>query len=339
MKKFIRSWGCLLFGTLIFVILVVAWKIFTRPLQPFEPLFSCRMTTEVSYFKAISPLFASLSLHTADVIVIGDSRTYSDIDPDVFGSFSDAKVFDFSTGQGSGGQLLYFLDRLQKIPPRKLIIVLSPLAIRSNAETVENNLRSQSKWVLFRKTLDQTLDHTLHTLRSYFVATINMQKFDDQGVFVRSREGYYACPFSGFGPRVNFSVKPDGSDAEYTNLLNKYSKNIKVILPILEEKIAVMKKSGWDIVCIRLPISKSLLAIEDSYLEKDTYASICKRTGVPYLDYSTDEFITHDGSHLGISEARKFSAKLAKDLVDSKFIPENKNKLTSYSEGKSVCKK
>lgn len=328
MKKIINTWGCLLFGAIFFVVLVVVWKLNTSVAPAREPWLSCRMSNDANRFKIILPFIASRLLHNSDIVVIGDSRTYADIDPNIFNRITGIKLFNYSAGQGDGGQLLYMLKRLEKIPPKKLIVVLSPLSMRSTFEQIHDNLCSESEWTTFRKIFDQTLDHNLHILRSYLIATISMHG-ESKGLFIGNREGYFVCPFSGFGPRIDDSVKQNGSDNEYRRLLDKYNNDIKKRIPELEKEIITMKNIGWKIICIRIPISQSLLKIENSYFEGDIFGLLCKKTGVDYLDYSTADFIAHDGSHLSMKEAGKFSSRLAKDLIDHQFISDENSEVLS----------
>jgi hypothetical protein len=105
--------------------------------------------------------------------------------------------------------------------------------------------------------------------------------------------------------------------------LDKYQVFIKNIAPEVTKKLQIMKDKGWQIVCIRLPISDSVQKIENGYIDEKTFSRICQQVTVPYFDYSKANCVTHDGAHLSMEEARYFSYLLTKDLISTKFLSSN----------------
>ena len=78
--------------------------------------------------------------------------------------------------------------------------------------------------------------------------------------------------------------------------------------------ISSFKPKGWQIVCIRMPISQPLYAIEESFFPSSKFERWCSENHLMYLDYSKSPFPTCDGSHLDADEAMAFTTQLALDL-------------------------
>jgi len=72
---------------------------------------------------------------------------------------------------------------------------------------------------------------------------------------------------------------------------------------------------GFEIVCLRMPVSEELRTIEESVFAQADLAALARDAGVAYLDYSRGEYRSRDGSHLLADDARRFSRVVAEDLL------------------------
>ena len=83
------------------------------------------------------------------------------------------------------------------------------------------------------------------------------------------------------------------------------------------DRLKEMQVQGWDVECIRLPISPQLRAVEDKNFEPSLFVGMCKNLGVPYTDLQDSFIPTIDGSHVAAGSAPMLSRRIAQRLKSS----------------------
>ena len=83
---------------------------------------------------------------------------------------------------------------------------------------------------------------------------------------------------------------------------------------ILDELIR-LRASGCEVVCVRQPVSSSLLEIERGLVSDEEFRELCRDAGVPFLDYADEPYPTHDGLHMTHDSEVRFTKRLAADLL------------------------
>ena len=86
-------------------------------------------------------------------------------------------------------------------------------------------------------------------------------------------------------------------------------------LRALRQTIELLKKHG-RVCLVRLPVGPSLYQLEQVYQPgfDELMHEAAAALAVPYLDYSTQTFVTTDGNHLQRAASKAFSERLAKEL-------------------------
>jgi hypothetical protein len=136
-------------------------------------------------------------------------------------------------------------------------------------------------------------------------------------------------PFYGGRYAHNTFISPFMSDDGYKKLLsNKSTSDYEQPLIQIVATCSRLRSKGWNFTFIRIPISKSLLKIENAVCDPKLYKRVIESGGFRFIDYSSADYQTYDGSHLTPEAAELFTHKLYLDMKYPK--PEEDRAIGKY---------
>lgn len=271
---------------------VGAWKAFAEP--RFPPNLDHIAWTRGVYQpvpKGFSPIYRIGTIRSGGLVVAGDSRVQSGIDPEIL---DDAGLGPTALLTGPSGQLRDLLRIVRDAPARRLVLALSPLSVAAF-----QNLRRQIKileepWT--RAKVDDWLDTWLGDQQRRLVDTLSPARW--------SRS--WLPPFDPEEQVEGYSTRlPKIPDAQRLKRLA----DAKVLLRALS-------KGGWTIACVRIPTNPGVRAAEDAAWPPERFVEFCDDLGIPYLDLGRDapDILSVDGSHLLAREGRAVTREIAQWL-------------------------
>ena len=234
----------------------------------------------------------------------------SDLAPPVFEKSLGLRSVNWVSPVGYGGELTLLIPALYKIPPRKLIIEISPMGLANQAAPADPKPKSQ--WIMSRQLLDRSLNLAAQRVGRRLVRMLTFsQGFD----FQESADSFFFTPFGQWMAAYPPAVDGNRSNQliEWQLMVNQERRHYNLV--VLSNQVKQLRERGWkEIVVVRTPISPSLLRIENQYFPSKLIDDWCVANKLPYFDYSAAAYQPYDGSHLGANEALRFSRQLANDL-------------------------
>jgi hypothetical protein len=114
-----------------------------------------------------------------------------------------------------------------------------------------------------------------------------------------------------------FPIDPLFSNYQYSMQLDESTRRQRdANLDELERRLRALKQDGFDVACIRLPISEELFPVEQTALRAPELRQVCNRVGIPFLDDCQAAYETYDGTHLAYPQAVRFGQDLMRRLDD-----------------------
>jgi len=234
------------------------------------------------------PVLQFGDLESADWIVLGDSRVAVGFDIHVLREAGLGRPALMSRG---GARLADLLERVKRFPARRIVVTISPLSVYGGAQFAGTPQRGiVPSW---RETLDADLDRACRAAVARWVRSIEPKHW---------QQGWFARP------------EPSASNHLYRRQLSTNTAERRQALVELTAQLVEMQEQGYELACIRLPISDELRAIEDEFLAPENLRFVAERAGVPYLDLQPIHVTTIDGSHVVRSEAPAVSALVVRWL-------------------------
>ena len=269
------------------MLLLVGWKL-AQPWLPPDPQRHHFPPPRVVWIADdLRPLQAVGDPSTADILFLGDSRIHQAIErgPIELAGLGRCAVL----GRG-GAQLDELLLAPRRFPARRVVVALSPLSLYT--DQAQGLGLWQRGWS--RDGFERTLDLWTNSLQNRLVRTVNPRDWDTS---------WFARP------------EPNASTANYQRRLDRRtqpqrSQGLREAFELLHG----LREDGWDVLCIRLPISEQLLAVEQDLFGGWQFETLCRRARVGYLDFTSLSYPTVDGSHLTAAGATAFSEHLARRL-------------------------
>lgn len=266
--------------------LLLAWQQVVAAVAPEDPRRVQPLGWRLPNETTNRPLYSHQDVDDAELWIVGDSRLFRGLYPEWFelkGHGETAILW------GPAAQLLDLLPLVEDTPRRRVVVGLSPVSVYrefANDDPQPEPLRRQ---------IDRQLESMVHELRVEHVRTLRTAPW------MRGRWFYEPNELA--------------SDNTYRGQLRPVTRDPRMQrLERIENRLREIAKHH-DLVCIRAPISQSLLVIEDASFDAGLFAAMCERIGVPYLDYTrTLDLATSDGSHLTREAARQFTERLESDL-------------------------
>jgi hypothetical protein len=280
-------------------------------------------------------------VHAADLLFVGDSRMSDGID---FDALDAAGVDDAAMLWAASARLVDLLPAVRELPARRLVVGFSILSLerpRAGAATEvvrgsappaspEDLDRRLAQWgdeqvaQLVTKGFDQdeaqlVVDRMAelqraHVLRQGWSPRAIDRRLDDWADAVRDacvrtvstelwRESWF------------YEIDPAKSNPVYVaRVRQELPRDRQDTLERVGELLTGLVDDGWVVVCVRLPVSDELRAIEELALPSSAFSDLCAALGVRYLDYSAAPYSTRDGSHLLAPDAARFTERLVDEL-------------------------
>lgn len=277
----------------VYVALLAGWNLLVAPRFPDNP----RRTdlsggTLVPSAPGTGPFYSSEDLAHARLVVVGDSRAHHGI---VVEALDEADLGPTAVLWGSGAQLLELLPELRAFPARRVLVSLSPLSIYAERNPEFDEILARIKGMSTEK-IDFLLDEWLDARRRAATCVVGTKTW---------------------GQSWFYEPNPARSNAVYVKRLREATRKQRSTATYeLFEVMRGLVSDGWQLVCVRLPLSPQLLRIEEAAFPSSLFVQLCDKLGVPFLDYSLSDYATHDGTHLAAGDAARFSADLAAEIRD-----------------------
>jgi hypothetical protein len=309
-----RRWWPLVWGFVLVITTCIAWHQEHAPIPIPGPLISCALDGSILDYQRDAPFLAKLSMRFADIIAVGDSRTW-DLEPDVFKENLGLREVSNASSAFDYCELTTRLEPLRNLPPKKLIVSLTCIDL-GNAMEPRTESDNNPQWVRCRGIIDKSLDTALQRESSKYLRFVSAA----DGLGFRPNVSRYFTPFSLWMATYPTTINPD-SEGYIPMWETSFALDHDIrerTLPLIAQRLDQMREQGWQIVCVRLPVGKALLNVEDTNFPPQRFVQFCDENRLPLLDYSHAPFSTWDGSHLDASEAMRFTRLLTTDLR-SKF--------------------
>lgn len=277
----------------IYALTLVAWHLAVFPHLPQDPRGPRLERGEpVEGSGEIGPFYVIGDRATAEILVIGDSRIQKAVMPDTLDPEDRARV---AVLWGPGGQVLGLLPVARTLGPRKLLVSLSPLSLYSaRAADFWQDVREERNRPLARR-IDDALAEEFADVRLGSIATIRTDTWGRGWVF---------------------PIDPLFSNYQYSLQLDERTRAQRdVNLAELERRLGELVAQGFEVACLRLPISEPLFAVEQLALRAPELQQVCNRLQIPFLDDSRAAYETYDGSHLAHPDAVRFGRDLMRRLA------------------------
>lgn len=284
----------LLLFAVVFLALLGAWNFLVTPRFPANP-----RRTDLSAGGLVptepgrGPFYSSEDLEHASIIVIGDSRAHHGI---VVEAFAEAGLGPTAVLWGSGAQLLELLPEVRAYPARRVVVALSPLSVYAERNPELDAIIAKLQGMSPEK-IDFLLNEWLDIRRRGATSVLGTKSW---------RKSWF------------YEVNPRRSNPTYTRRLRESTRGQRNAATYeLRDVMKELTRDGWELVCVRLPVSPQLLRIEVRAYPPSYFDQLCTNLEIPFLDYARSDYGTHDGTHLTADDAVRFSADLALALRDA----------------------
>lgn len=301
MKKFIKS-------ILFFVFPALIYAVFALTIMPHLNYFQNGPSTE----EQISKSFENALKRKYELLILGNSRTYRGINPDMF----EIKTYNFSHDNDSYNQIYYKLEYLvdHKKKIKYLLLGTDYFQFSFKADT-RNYIYADLLHDNYMKDYDES--KLFMQKMKYYVGKINPKK-----LFT-----YYPEKDRPFLRENGQFIKP--GKATETDSISRKIKRLNLQITYFEKTINLCKAKQIKIIMVMPPSRRvEIKAYKDKDL-KEFNNFIQKHTdnkNILYLNYSNlNGFETKDYTdftHLNEKAANRFSKILNKDLIQ--LIVENK---------------
>lgn len=346
-----QSYGPL-FATLAIAALALAgWQAFAVRYWP-EPVMHPNRFDGVIHWVGprLGPFYAKGDVQDAELLLVGDSRIYDDIDLDqvrLSGESSYGLIW------GPNADLAVLLPAVKELSPKTLVVALSASTLGAKTNPV---MRAS-----LREPLPEFDSLSLESALSIWTGEERGRLLDEgYSPFVvdshlsRFRKILRETTLRGHGStreldravreRLNYmrtvnvrtvatrrwhrewyeAVQPDRLVLATRNTLKEITEAERdasevIVIQTLKELVA----SGVDVQCVRFPVSPSILEVEREFVSDERLRAIATAAGVPFheahelgLPTGAKEadhpelYSTRDGSHLVWSASRRFTREL-----------------------------
>lgn len=288
-----RTWGPLLLGSVVTAVLLAVYSIAIAPRFPEDPdRVRFRPIRSFWFADQLRPLFSFEDPETAELLVIGDSRALRAV---VAARFEEQGLGETAVLARGGARLVDLIEAAREMPTRRLVVTLTPFSLFERSVRDERGTEPERGELTTQARIDRYLDEHASRLRHNLVRTI------DPAVW---RRAWLPSP-------ANVKAPIGYSDL----MLVEEREQNRAALQRVVDQLAQLRDDGWDLVCVRIPISPELLAVEELGLPSAWITEAVEGAGLRYLDWSARDYPTDDGSHLTGPACEEFSAALAAELA------------------------
>jgi len=289
----VRGLAPLWIGLATFALAMAVWLLVLEPRLPLPLRRRPHPPGQLGwYVDGRIPLYLKGEASADGWLAVGDSRVNHGIDEE---HLEREGIRPLAVLWVGGAQLEDLLAAARELPPRRLIVVLSPLEIHRVILNAERE-REQALEFMERswtRRIDGALADRFVRLRSSLVNFL-----DTRGLAA----GWLEQPY------------PEATDERQAAALGPPTRPDRAAALVrIEDALRGLIADGRRIVCVRMPISPSLRAVEDEAFDPKLFEELCARLALPYLDLGTSE-PTIDGSHLTAEGGRHLAPRLAQFL-------------------------
>lgn len=277
-----------------------------------------------------------------DVLFLGDSRTDAGI---VHAAFERTGLGDATVLWGGGVELTVLLEEALKLPPRRVVVCLTPLSLAPPINRVSREILRAKSPVFDPQQPRSAVLRWAHEEREYLKALGDRARFADASIqplidrHAAMREQLHQWT-SRFDHRLRNradllrmrlvnpvvpqrwhqewvrAVDPQGSNRVYNKHLHpKYTKRRRAERARVIELCSALVVDGRSVALVRLPIAAELRALEDEKVPRAFMNEIPSASGLPFLDFDQPR-PTSDGSHLMVEDAIEVTEELGVWLRD-----------------------
>ncbi|MEZ6014652.1 MAG: hypothetical protein R3F49_06040 [Planctomycetota bacterium] len=296
----------------------------------------------------IGPVGVGGDIAASDILVVGDSRVGHGFHLSIANRFGLGR---FGTIWGGGTETAFALLPLMDMPPRAVVVCLSPLGLIGPQNDKFKTLlrephpgydataspRAVREWaarevqVLTAEGLSEAeagaaIDWWVKRQRLARHRWLAEQRWFDTVALDKTwsyeLDRWRALRLQTIEPtawqqawfkRPNFNV----SSAVYRQATNASKAEVqRAAAKSIVGRLGELKARGWKIACVRLPVEPVLRKIEDESGTGALLASIPAMTALPYLDLGSWDGATLDGSHLAWPGADRATRAILRWLRD-----------------------
>jgi hypothetical protein len=247
-----------------------------------------------------------------DVVVVGDSRIYRGIDPQVVEAASGNTLRCFNFGFSSAGLDSFLLTQAKGLlDPNGAKILLIGISGNSflNSSLQNEHLKSILNWNSKDIWIKRNIYPGMSFFDAYSVADLYMINKGE-----RYFEDYHLE--SGFAASLKDRVDSGSALPSYREefLREKYS--IEAEEQFINNLLR-LKAEGIEIVVTRLPVASALKKLEDESTgySMDRLKQKLVSIGIDWIEPGGETYISYDGSHLTGASAKIFSEEIASGLL------------------------
>lgn len=325
--------------------MLVCWEGLVAPLLPDEPHRVGMDRDRLIWIRpGLGPVYPEGEPEAAEIVFLGDSRVPNAIVPEIF---DDAGLGPSAILWGGGVPTEPLVDFVSKLPASRIVACISVLGTRSVNALPDSAARvilmerppsaeePPKELVAWRWRRIEALNAAGYTSKPYtnlLDGFVNLMRRERTGPTwtPRTIDRYLSKHVGRFLDRKLRLLRTDGwdeswfyqadplaNDRYYLDRLpldTEASRNVQLELTL--RTLARLRAEGRDVICVRLPMDRHLLRIEEEHYRSQHLTRACERFGLPYLDYSRIPFSTRDGSHLTGPAANAFSRDLAEKLAE-----------------------
>jgi len=273
--------------------LLFGWRVVADPDSPsthwkFDP--AVKRTVVFPWSKSVMSIYGNADADS--VLVVGDSRTSAGVSLRVF---HREGITDVGVLWGALAQVRYLLRAARELPPRRLVVCLSPASLNSPELPRLIRMLELERAFSPMQRIDRRLDDELDVWRQRLLRPVEINSW------LR-------------GPGTE-QIEPRRQEGLYVSLLRPENRPaLDERLAELQVELAAMRKDGWTIACVRLPAEIGVEVVENEAFAREKFARLCADLDVPFLDLFGGGYATSDGSHLLGADADRASTHIARWL-------------------------
>lgn len=290
-RKYRRMWlGPLpiLAGALGSIALLCGWRLALDPNRHVYEKYDPQPRHFVDVEGAIAPLFLVGDGSADSLLILGDSRSVNDISLTILAR----RGIEAGILWNGFAQLNYQLRAARSLPPRRLLVCLSPTGLYVAPMKRMAMILEKERAVPLRRRIDTRLSMMIDVFRQRLVRTLE------------PRDWTIGAPET--------HLEPERLAGLYSKLMGDEFHDIRQEqFEELRQNLHEMRDAGWRILCVRLPASSIVEGIEDKGFPPEQFREMCAELGFPLLDLSGRNYQTSDGTHLLGEDAEAMTLVLA----------------------------
>lgn len=237
---------------------------------------------------AVAPLYLVGGGDDDALLILGDSRASTDISLTVL---ARAGIEPAGILWNGFAQLDHLLRAARSMPQRRLLVCLSPSGVYVAPMNRMARILADERAVRLTKRIDARLSDVLDVFRRRMVRTLE--------------PGDWPIGAVERGP------EPERLSGLYRELMGeKFRAARQERFGELRRDLRDLRDTGRRILCVRLPASSTIEAVEDAGFPPEQFADLCTELGFPFLDLTGRNYRTADGTHLLGADAEAMSAVL-----------------------------